>query len=196
VRTAEEAEMPELRLREVHLPELHLPEMSRDDIARAIGDARRDLPDVELPKVDMPKFDMTKVDLSKVDVAKAVTTAAQAVGLVRATRRPRLPFVVGGLVVVGLIGAVVVASPVLRPRLTELGRRVRERIDAWRAGRDSSWESTEPRAFDAAVAVPIEPSAFSASSPAVGSPLDGPSELPEGLGASVESIPPEKTPSY
>lgn len=197
--------MPALHLKEVRLPELHLPEMSRDDIVRVIGEASRDadlgrldprrldlpefaLPELDLAKVDMPKIDLTRVDLSKVDVAKALGMAAQAAGFVQ-RRRSRLPLVIGGLVLIGVLGAAVATSPTVRPRLQSLGGRVRERVGQWRAARAEpvSSEASEPRAFDAAVAMPIEPSAYTDAAPTAGSPFDGPGGLPEGLGAAVKS---------
>ena len=75
-------------------------------------------------------------------------------------------------------------SPAVRPKLQEAGRRIRQRIDERRAMmRDDA--DLEAVAFDAAVAVPIEPSAFQASAPKDGSPFDGSSDLPDGLGADV-----------
>jgi hypothetical protein len=123
--------MPELRLKEVRLPELRLPEMSKDDIARAIGDARR----IDLPEVDLPRIDLSKVDLPRLDVPKAVASATQAAGLVRSARRPRLPFIIGGLVTLALVGFALLNSPAVKPRLAEAARRARERMDERRAAR-------------------------------------------------------------
>lgn len=187
--------MPDLRFREVHLPEvhlpeLHLPEMSRDDIVRAVGDARRDIdlsrldprrfempafgaPKMERPRIDLSKVDLPRIDLSKVDVPRTVATAAQAAGLVRAARRPRLPFVIGGLVTLAIVGFALANSPVLRPRLEEIARRARQRIDerraAWRAGRPTAMGDVHdaPTGDDAAivdterVGIAIDPTAFS-----------------------------------
>jgi hypothetical protein len=177
----EEATMPALRLREVQMPELHLPEMSRDDIARVIGDARRDvdLRRLDPRQLDVPEIELPKVDLPTVDIPKAISNAIEATGIGR-SRRPRLPFVIGGLITLGLVGFALLTSPMVRPRLTDLGQKVKERIDARRRG-DSP--SDEPRAFDAAVAVPIQPAAFAADGPVDGTPFDGPSDLPAGLGA-------------
>ncbi len=90
---------------------------------------------------------------------KAIATATQAASLVRGPRRPRLPFVIGGLVTLGLIGYALVTSPVVRPRLDDVARKARARIDAMRTPADE--EPIEELDVDAvAVAVPIEPSAF------------------------------------
>ena len=165
--------MPALRMPTFQIPELRLPEMSREDIARVIGDARAD--------VDLPK-----VDLSSVDIPKAISAAAEAAGISRPSRRSRLPFVIGGLVTLGLVGFALMTSPMVRPRLTTLGQKVKERIDELRA----SDGPEEAHAFDAAVTVPVQPSAFADDAPAKGSPFDGPSELPDGLGA--ETMPAEE----
>jgi hypothetical protein len=195
--------MPTLRIREVRLPELHLPEMSRDDISRAFDGARRDLdlsklnpkdveipeidltkvevPKIDLSKVEVPKIDLTKIDLPKVDLTKAVVAATT---LGRTSRRPRLPFVLGGLITLGLVGYALMTSPTVRPKLEDLGRRIRQRIEERRAMMQERAEH-DPIAFDAAVAVPIQPSAYASSAPGDGSPFDGSSDLPDGLGEDV-----------
>lgn len=172
--------MPALRLREVQMPELHLPEMSRDDIARVIGDARRDvdLGRLDPRHMDLPELELPKVDLSSIDIPKAITSAIESAGIGR-SRRSRLPFIIGGLITLGLVGFALLTSPMVRPRLTDLGQKVKERIDA----RRSADAGDEPHAFDAAHAVPIEPAAFADAAPADGSPFDGSSDLPKGLGA-------------
>jgi hypothetical protein len=174
--------MPALRLREVQMPELHLPEMSRDDIARVIGDARRevDIRRLDPRHMDLPEIEMPKVDLSSVDLPKALTNAAEAVGIGRGSRRSRAPFVIGGLITLALIGFALLTSPMVRPRLTELGQKMKQRIDARRS---ADVEDAEPHAFDAAIAVPIKPAAFADDAPADGTPFGGSSDLPAGLGA-------------
>ena len=170
--------MPDLRLREVHLPELHLPEMSREDIIRAIGDATRDVdlgrfdprgagvPEIEpspieRAKAQLAKVDLSRVDLSRVDLPKAIATAGQAVGLVRAPRRSRLPFVIGGLLTLGLVGFALLTSTMVRPRLDELGRKARARIDAMREPGSEDVDAPDFESPDVeAVAVAIEPAAF------------------------------------
>jgi hypothetical protein len=73
--------MPELNLKDLRkdlrLPELRLPEMSRDDIAKALGEARKELREVrkdleefrrdfEMPRVDMTVVEVPRVDMDKV----------------------------------------------------------------------------------------------------------------------------------
>lgn len=181
--------MPDLSIKGVRKPDLHLPEMSRDDIARALEGARRD---VDLTRFDPRRLEMPDFDLSKLDVPAAVTSAARSAGLVK-QRRSRTPLIIGGLIVAALVAIAAAMSPAIRPKLDAAGRRLRaavqERRDAMRDEDlfDESDDMVEDaRAFDAAVAVPIEPAAFSADAPENGSPFDGSSELPDGLGADVE----------
>jgi len=154
--------MPGLRLTEVRVPELHLPEMSREDIVRAIGDARSD---VDLSRLDPRRMERPDIDLSGVDVPKAIAAAVQAVSVVRGTRRPRLPFVIGGLITLGIVGYALVSSPAVKPRLTEAVRRARARVDELRATQDMD-ELAEAPEVASPVGVPIEPDAFMEAPPA------------------------------
>jgi hypothetical protein len=192
--------MPELRIKDVRLPVLRLPEMSRDDIGKALGDVRRDIADasrdiadasrdIDLSKVELPSFElsrveMPKIDVSRADISKAVESAAQAVG-VRPRPRSRVPFVIAGIVTIALVAWAMLGSP-LTPRLREAAGRVRERLDEARRGFDD--EADEPKAFDAAVAVPVEPSAYSDAVTSTNSPFaEPPSDLPDGLGDGIGS---------
>ena len=176
--------MPDLRIKEVRLPELHLPEMSRDDITRAIGDATRD---IDLSRLDPRRVDLPEVaadisrELSKIDVPKAIADAT-------GNRRSRWPFVAIGAAILGLLAFAVATSPRVRPKLEQAAGEAKRRIDEMRAEREI--RNQEAHAFDSAVAVPIEPSAFANDAPANGSPFDGSSELPDGFGSDVESQPP------
>ena len=166
--------MPGLRLTEVRVPELHLPEMTREDIVRVIGDARRD---ADLSRLDPRRIELPDVDLSGIDVPKVVAAAVQAVGLVRAVRRPRLPFIVGGLITVGIIGYALATSPVVKPRLTEIARRARARVDEMRATDEIDALAEAPEVVSP-VAVPIEPDAFMEAPPEGIDPV--PSETADG----------------
>ena len=104
-------------------------------------------------------------------------------------RRSRLPFVIGGLLTLGLLAFAVASSPMLRPRLEAAVQKARQRIDEMRAER--GMQDEEAHAFDASVAVPIEPSAFSA--PGAGHRhrrIDGSAELPDGFGATTADLSP------
>src|SRR6187431_1316 len=168
--------MPELNLkdlrRDFRLPELRLPEMSRDDIAKALGDARKELREVrkeladfrqdfEMPRVAVPT-DMGKIaDGAKegakqvadgardnaTQIAKEARKAAEQAGLVQPSRTRRVPFVLAGLVTLGLVTWAFANSPSVKMRLREGAQRARERM----AERRSTWDlDAEPRAFDAA----------------------------------------------
>ncbi len=176
--------MPELRIKEVRLPELRLPEMSRDDIDRVIADARDEIGRVELP--DLSKVELPRIDLSRIDLPKAVAGASL---LGRRASRPRWPFVIGGLVAVGAMTAIVLSQPPVRARLRQLGMTFRQRMDERRAQMEARRQGAH--AFDASVAVPIQPSAFADDAPTTGSPFDGSDGLPEGFGGEVASLPPE-----
>lgn len=177
--------MPILTRKSFQLPELHLPEMRRDDIARTLSEVRQELGDArreidksraDIAKLHLPKFEMPDVDLSRLDVPKAVTSAAQSAGLMK-RRRSRAPFVIGGLVTLGLLVWAALRSPRVQERVRTLAHDARERIDAMRPPAD-----LEPRAFDAADPMPIQDSAYADAPIGAESPFAGPSELPTGLG--------------
>ena len=175
--------MPDLRIREVRLPELRLPEMSRDDIDRVIDDARDQIADFEMP--DLSKVELPKFDLSKIDLPKAVATASF---IGRSAPRARWPFVLGGIVGVTALTAVVLSQPPVRARLQELARTAKQRIDERRT--EMEIRRQEAHAFDAAIAVPVQPSAYADDAPVDGSRFDGSDGLPEGFGADQVAMPP------
>jgi hypothetical protein len=179
--------MPELRLKDVRFPVLRLPEMSRDDISAALGDMRRDIADAAQDiadagrDIDLSKIELPKVDVSRADVSKAVENAAQAVGIRQ--KRSRVPFVVAGIVTLGLVAWALFSSPVT-PRLREAAARARERLDEMRERR--AFDEDDAHAFDASVAVPVEPSAYADATSSTDSPFaEPPSDLPNGLGSDM-----------
>jgi hypothetical protein len=199
--------MPDLHLRE-RLPELKLPEMSRDDIAKALGEARKELGEVrkdlnefrkeiEVPKVDVSKIDPSKFEMPNIDYAKELRDArndlldagkqmskktrkaAQDAGLVKGPSR--LPFVIAGAVTLGLVGWALANSPSIKARLRLAAQQIQDKMAERRAAWDE--DEAEPHAFDAAVAVPVQPSAFSDATSDRNSPFaEPPSDLPDGLG--------------
>jgi len=187
--------MPELRIKDVRMPELRLPEMTRQDISKALGEVRRDIADasrdiadatrdVDLSKVDLSKVEFPKVDISRKDVSKAFDTAAEAMG-VRKSRSP-LPFIIAGIVTIGVVAWALLSSPAT-PRLRAAAAKARERIDEFRMGYDL--DTDEPHAFDASIAVPVEPSAYADSLGSSDSPFaEPPSDLPNGLGSPTDEV--------
>jgi hypothetical protein len=179
--------MPELRLKEVRLPELHLPEMTREDIGRTLDDVRRDLEKVELPRID--KVEMPRIDVTSIDIPKAVAAATRGGRPARRWQLPRVPLLLGGLLIFSFVMLAVLSSPAVRPRLEELGRKARQRMDERMAERDEM-ETAESHAFDDAVAVPIEPSAYAGyagDAPTTGSRFEGSTERPNGLGSATDA---------
>ena len=208
--------MPELNLkdlrrdfrdlrRDFRMPVLRLPEMSRDDIAKALGEARKDLREVrkeleefrrdfEMPRVDISAVEMPKVDVEKVvdatkdatkqvdltKVADGAKQAAVAVGLVKAPSRMRRPFVAAGLATLAVVGFALVNSPTMKARLRDVSQKARERM----AQRRSAWDlDDEPRAFDAAEPAGVSASSYSDAIPSPDSPFsEPPTGLPNGLG--------------
>ncbi|MEO6206843.1 MAG: hypothetical protein ABIP77_02665 [Candidatus Limnocylindrales bacterium] len=181
--------MPELHLKDLRFPELRMPEMTRDDIAKALGEARKELGDVRKELVEM----RNDIDLSRIDVPKGMSDAAKSVGqaatsvgqTVGLVKRPRsrLPFLAGALVTMGLVGWAVRSSPSLKARIQDVVQSARDRMDAMRASDDGmSTDDMEPRAFDAAVTIPVEPSTYADDLASSNSPFDGPTDLPKGLG--------------
>ena len=218
--------MPELNLKDfrkdLRLPELRLPEMSRDDIAKSLGEARKELRgvrkdledfrrDFEMPRVDVTAMEMPRVDIDKVadgarqgakqvaetakqgakdaskqakqaskQVAKSAREAAESAGLVKSSRLPRMPFVLAGIVTLGLVAWALISSPSVKLRLRESAERARERM----AERRTAWDlDDETRAFDAAKTAGAKPSAYSDAIDSADSPFnEPPAPLPEGLG--------------
>ena len=212
--------MPELNLktirRDFRLPELRLPEMSRDDIAKGLGEARKELREVRKDieafrrEFEMPRVDLTAVEVDKVadgakqaskqvadgakkgakQVAKGARDAAESAGLVKPTNRvSRTPFILAGLVTIAMVGWALINSPSVKTRLRESAQRARERM----ADRRTAWDlDDDTRAFDAARTAGVKPSAYSDSLATPDSPFtEPPAPLPEGLGAvgQTRSIP-------
>lgn len=197
--------MPDLHLRE-RLPELKLPEMSRDDIAKALGEARKELGEVrkdlndfrrelEVPRMDLSKIDPSKFEMPNIDVGKEfrdakkdlrdagkymarnARSAAQDAGLVK--RPSRLPFVIAGAVTLGLVGWALANSPSVKARLRLAAQQIQDKM----AERRAAWDDEEPHAFDAAVAVPVQPSASAGAMSDKDSPFaEPPSDTPETFG--------------
>jgi hypothetical protein len=200
--------MPELKIKDIRLPELRLPEMSRDDIAKALGEARKEITEVrkelndfrrdfEAPKVEAPSIEMPSIEDAKAmitdarkaakqarknareagrKVGKDVTRAAQDAGIVE--RPSRVPFVLAGIVTLGLVAWALMNSPRLRERLQSAAETARTKVNERR-----DTDHDRPVAYDAASRAGVEPSPFDDAIPATDSPFsEPPSDLPAGLG--------------
>jgi hypothetical protein len=180
--------------------------MSRDDIAKALGEYRRELGEVrkdlndfrreiELPRMDLSKVDPASFQMPNVDVAKefreagkdlrdagkhmakSARSAAQDAGLVK--RPSRLPFVIAGAVTLALVGWALANSPSIKARLRLAFQQMQDKM----AERRSAWDDDEPRAFDAAVGAPVQPSTYAGATSDANSPFaEPPSDLPDGFG--------------
>ena len=183
--------------------------MSRDDIAKALGEARKEITEVrrdlsefrrefEMPRVEVAAAEMPKVDLAKIDLAKVSKDARKmskdAVKLSKDARKSarqaaqkaglvrgssRIPFVLIGLATIGLV-AWAFATPGVKARVKEAARQARERMEERRA----AWQlDEETRAFDAAEPAGVTSSAYAGSIDPAGSPFtEPPTGLPERLG--------------
>lgn len=187
--------MPDLSLKGVRLPELHLPEMSRDDIGRAIGDARRD---VDLSRLDPRRVDLSgvrlpDVDLPRIDLPRAVTSAAQSVGIIK--RPSRAPMVIGALIVAALVAIAAAMSPVLRPKIDDAARRMRAAVQARRDEMhdDDLFDADDAPALDAVSDAPTESAAAAGDASQDPTPSDGGPSRPEGRGNGVEQLDPAAT---
>ncbi len=200
--------MPELNLRNIRrdlrLPELRLPEMSRDDIAKALGEARKEMREVrkdfddfrrdfELPKVDVPTADVGRVDAGKVtdgakqvadgakqmaDTAKqGIMQAAEAAGLVTAPAigRSRRPFVIAGIAGIATLAIAWLALLNSPAVKTRLRDGVQRARERIAAAQQSSWGvDDEATAFDAARSAAVQPSTYSESLDTADSPYAEP----------------------
>jgi hypothetical protein len=154
--------MPELPTMEGRLPELRLPEISRDEIVRSFSEIRR--PEIDLDAIEWPKLDLSKIDVTREDVDKALLGVAAAARLVRpAVRSRRMPLALGFLAVAALATFAILSRPAVRERLALAARDAQRRIDEARGPavleveEDLAYEGATPDA----VAIPIEPDAFS-----------------------------------
>lgn len=171
--------MPDLPVQEVRLPELHLPEIKREDIVRSLSGIH--MPDVDLSKIERPRIDLPRIDLSSIDLGKVVAGATAAVHIGRRARRPRWPFALGALIVVGLTGWAILSNQAVRARLASGVNALRERISAVGSGADDRLEidQEDAIAFDAAETAPIETAPYSEGS--LGDSAE-PTPYPDGLG--------------
>jgi hypothetical protein len=115
--------MPEVSLSGAHLPDVHAP-------------------DVHLSDLSLPKFQFPDVDLSRIDTRRLreLTPFAKP-----GKKSPSpLPWVIVAGAAGLFAGWFLATSPVAGPMVRGMVGRVRDRMNAWRAGR-SEWEDAEER---------------------------------------------------
>ena len=200
--------MPELNLKDIRkdfrLPELRLPEMSRDDVAKALGEARKELTEVrrdlnefrrefEMPKVDLTAVDLSKVDMPKVDMAKVSKDARKASQEARknaqqaaqeARKNAKQAAQRAGLiqrpsripfVIAGIVTMALVAWALATPGVKARLREAGRQARERMAERRAAWElDDETRAFDAASTAGVAPSAYGSSIDSRQSPFTEP----------------------
>ncbi len=156
------------------MPEFKLPtfklrgfrDMTTDDIKSALSEVPR--PDVKLADIAEAAIQATQA------AAKAATEAAAAAQSAAQSATERVPirqqrsrrplFVLG--VVVASLGLVAIANiDRIRPRLAEMSRRARERIDAERVSGSLERLGSDEEAFTGSVGIPIQADTYADTLP-------------------------------
>jgi hypothetical protein len=176
--------MAELPVKEVRPAELHLPEIKREQIVRALSGIR--LPEIDLPRVERPSFGRPSRSVERI-----LTGIAVALHLLPRARRPRWPLAVGGLIVAGVVAAIL-SNATVRARLASGATTVRDRMTAMRPSDPAQLEigPDDAVAFDAAEAAKVQASPFTEATPIEAT------DYPAGLGADQENgnqVPEEAT---
>jgi hypothetical protein len=156
--------MPEFKLPTVKLRGFR--DMTTDDIKSALSEVPR--PDVKLADIADAAIQATQA------AAKAATEAAAAAQAVAQSATERAPirqqrsrrplFVLG--VVVASLGLVAIANADrIRPRLAEMSRRARDRIDAERVSGSLERLGSDEEAYTGSVGIPIQADAYADTLP-------------------------------
>jgi hypothetical protein len=169
--------MPEFKLPEVRIPGLR--DMNTDDIKQSMADVPR--PDIKLsdldprrvdfPKIDLSRLDLSRLDLSKLDLAGAANAAA-ARNPLRKRQPSRLPILLTGLVVAALGVFAILNVDWLRARATDVGQRVKSRIDAARVNDSLERIEGDEDSYSASVGIPVQADDFAGSLPTAGTPVE------------------------
>jgi hypothetical protein len=150
--------MPEFKLPTIKLPGFR--EMTTDDITQAIADVPR--PNVKLADIADAAVAATQAAAKAAqEAAAAAQSAAQSaaerapISPIRQQRSRRPLFVLG--VVVASLGLVALANlDRIRPRLAEMSRRARERIDAERVSGSLERLGSDEEAYTGSVGIPVQ----------------------------------------
>ena len=156
------------------MPEFKLPtfklrgfrDMTTDDIKSALSEVPR--PDVKLADIADAAIQATQAAAkAATEAAAAAQSAAQSAAERAPTReqRSRRPLFVLGVVVASL-GLVALANvDRIRPRLAEMSRRARERIDAERVSGSLERLGSDEEAYTGSVGIPIQADAYADTLP-------------------------------
>ena len=159
--------MPEFKLPTIKLPGFR--EMTTDDITQAIADVPR--PNVRLADIADAAVAATQ---AAAKAAQEAAAAAQSAAQSAAERAPSAPirrqpsrrplFVVG--MVVAMLGLVALANADrIRPRLAELSRRARERMDAERVSGSLERIGSDEESYTGSAGIPIQADAYADTLP-------------------------------
>ena len=156
------------------MPEFKLPtfklrgfrDMTTDDIKSALSEVPR--PDVKLADIADAAIQATQAAAkAATEAAAAAQSAAQSAAdraPIRQQRSRRPLFVLG--VVVASLGLVALANvDRIRPRLAEMSRRARERIDAERVSGSLERLGSDEEAYMGSVGIPVQADAYADSLP-------------------------------
>jgi hypothetical protein len=160
--------MPEFKLPTIKLPGFR--DMTTDDITQAISDVPR--PNVRLADIADAAVAATQAAAKAAqEAAAAAQSAAQSaaerapIAPIRQQGRSRRPLFVLGVVVASLGLVALANADRIRPRLAEMSRRARERIDAERVSGSLERLGSDEDAFTGSVGIPIETDAYADSLP-------------------------------
>jgi hypothetical protein len=156
------------------MPEFKLPtfklrgfrDMTTDDIKSALSEVPR--PDVRLADIADAAIQATQAAAkAATEAAAAAQSAAQSAAErapIRQQRSRRPLFVLG--VVVASLGLVAIANvDRIRPRLAEMSRRARERIDAERVSGSLERLGSDEEAYTGSVGIPVHADAYADTLP-------------------------------
>jgi len=157
--------MPEFKLPTIKLPGFR--EMTHDDITQAISDVPR--PNVKLADIADAAVAATQAAAKAAqEAAAAAQSAAQSAAErapIRQQGRSRRPLFVLGIVVASLGLVALRNADRIRPRLAEISRRARERMDAERVRGSLEHLGTDDEAYTGSVGIPIQADAYADTLP-------------------------------
>jgi hypothetical protein len=184
------------------MPEFKLPtfklrgfrDMTTDDIKSALSEVPR--PDVRLADIADAAIQATQAAAkAATEAAAAAQSAAQSAAErapIRQQRSRRPLFVLG--VVVASLGLVAIANADrIRPRLAEMSRRARERIDAERVSGSLERLGSDEEAYMGSVGIPVQADAYADTLPPA-APSE-PSYRESNVYGEGETVPSEENPA-